>query len=93
MPLQSFQFIHGKNGITDVQVDPLDSRFVFSTGKDGRVGLWKLLDDLSGLELVSVTNTSLGWIARLCWVEHELFYLAFHSVTIIFVFGICVLLK
>ena len=78
--MQSFQYIHGKNGITDVKPDPFDEKLFFSSGKDGRVGLWRLSDDLSGLELVSVTNTSLGWIARLSWVEHHLFYLAFHSV-------------
>ena len=56
----------------------------YTAGKDGRVALWRLVGP-SKLELLSIINTSLGWIARLVWVDHDLIYLAFHSVIIIII--------
>lgn len=81
-PRESFPHVHGKNGLTDVRADPSARDLYYSAGKDGRVGLWRLSSEMEQpkLELLSVTNTSLGWIARLCWINHQLVYLAFHSV-------------
>lgn len=78
-PLQSFLNIHGKNGLTDIKSDPLGRNLYYTSGRDGRVGLWHLTDDQNKLELLSLTNTSLGWIARLRWINHQLTYLAFQS--------------
>nr|CAH0107907.1 unnamed protein product [Daphnia galeata] len=78
-PLQSFPHIHGKNGLTDVQSDPLGQLLYYTGGRDGRIGLWRLTDDKNQLELLSLTNTSLGWIARLRWIDQQLTYLAFQS--------------
>lgn len=80
-PLQSFLNIHGKNGLTDIKSDPLGRNLYYTSGRDGRVGLWHLTDDQNKLELLSLTNTSLGWIARLRWINHQLTYLAFQSVS------------
>lgn len=38
------------------------------------------------MELLSITNTSLGWIARLRFDDQQLIYLAFHSVSYLFIF-------
>ena len=78
--LKSFTNVHGKNGLTDVRADPAGQNLYYTTGKDGRVGLWRLNESQSELELLSVTSTSLGWIARIAWINGQLLYLAFHSV-------------
>ena len=79
--VQSFNHIHGKNGLTDIQPDQNDehSNCFYTAGKDGRVGLWRLVPGTK-LQLLSVINTSLGWISRLLWIDKDLIYLAFHSV-------------
>ncbi|XP_046645596.1 WD repeat-containing protein 6-like [Daphnia pulicaria] len=78
-PLQSFSHIHGKNGLTDIQSDPNGQHLYYTGGRDGRIGLWRLTDDQNQLELLSLTNTSLGWIAGLRWIDKQLTYLAFQS--------------
>lgn len=67
--------------MTDVQSDPLGQLLYYTGGRDGRIGLWRLTDDKNQLELLSLTNTSLGWIARLRWIDQQLTYLAFQSVS------------
>ena len=66
--------------MTDVQRDPLGQLLYGTGGRNGRIGLWRLTDDKNQLELLSLTNTSLGWIARLRWIDQQLTYLAFQSV-------------
>lgn len=83
-PIESHKNVHGKNGITDLKADPSNAALYYTAGKDGRVGMWRLDEDQSTLDLLSITNTSLGWIARLCWMERHLVYLAFTSVTAVF---------
>ena len=85
-PIESHKNVHGKNGITDIKADPANAGLYYTAGKDGRVGMWRLSEDQSKLDLLSITNTSLGWIARLYWMERQLVYLAFTSVITFFLF-------
>lgn len=80
MPIESFKSVHGKNGITDVKADPSHRGLYYTAGKDGRVGVWRLDEHQSKLDLLSITNSALGWIARLHWTQRHLVYLAFASV-------------
>ncbi|CAL1262804.1 unnamed protein product [Larinioides sclopetarius] len=75
-PCMSHRYIHGDNGVTDIQQH---KSLIYSTGRDGKVQLYILHDNnLNLLHTIKVSH-DLEWIGRMLFCDKDLLLLGFHT--------------
>ncbi|GBM02371.1 WD repeat-containing protein 6 [Araneus ventricosus] len=75
-PCMSHRYIHGDNGVTDIQQH---QSLIYSSGRDGKVQLYVLQDNnLNLLHTIKVSH-DLEWIGRMLFYGKDLLLLGFHT--------------
>ncbi|XP_055934897.1 WD repeat-containing protein 6-like isoform X1 [Argiope bruennichi] len=76
IPCMSHRYIHGDNGVTDIQQH---KSLIYSAGRDGKVQLYVLHDNnLNLLHTIKVSH-DLEWIGRMLFYDEDLLLLGFHT--------------
>ncbi|GFS79475.1 WD repeat-containing protein 6 [Nephila pilipes] len=75
-PSMIHRYIHGDNGVTDIQQH---KSLIYSAGRDGKVQLYAMCDNnLNLLHTIKVSH-DLEWIGRMLFYNEDLLLLGFHT--------------
>ncbi|GFY63366.1 WD repeat-containing protein 6 [Trichonephila inaurata madagascariensis] len=75
-PSMTHQYIHGDNGVTDIQEH---QSLIYSAGRDGKIQLYAMCDNnLNLLHTIKVSH-DLEWIGKMLFYNEDLLLLGFHT--------------
>ncbi|XP_067139666.1 tRNA (34-2'-O)-methyltransferase regulator WDR6 [Centruroides vittatus] len=75
-PNQKFHHIHSKNGVTDIKEHKMQ---IFSSGRDGRIFVFKSSNNLlQKLHSIKIT-TDMEWIGKIDFYNNHLLLMGFHT--------------
>ncbi|XP_076364898.1 tRNA (34-2'-O)-methyltransferase regulator WDR6 isoform X2 [Tachypleus tridentatus] len=79
-PTKTFHCIHGKNGVTDIQVQ---HDILYTSGRDGRVLLYKLSRNTVTILRTLQTPGELEWIGMFKFIGEDIILFGFHTTNFI----------